>query len=59
MTFSSVSTVEGEPRSHRDSGPVHGSGSSGHSGDGDQAQGIRVPGRSHQAADGKTCSVSE
>lgn len=57
--LSSLPTVEGEPVPHRESGPVDGSGSTGQRGAGAQAQGGRVQGRSHQAADGKYCSVYE
>lgn len=52
-------TVEGEPVTHRESGPVDGSGSTGQRGAGVQAQGSCVQGRPHQAADGKICSLNK
>ncbi|OON97898.1 MAG: hypothetical protein ATN36_02155 [Epulopiscium sp. Nele67-Bin005] len=57
--LSSFPTVEGEPVPHRESGPVNCSGTTGLSGAGAEAQGGRVQGRSHQAADGKTCAAYE
>lgn len=57
--LSSLPTVEGEPVTHRESGPVYGSGSTGECGAGAQTQGSCVQGRPDQAADGKNCSLYE
>lgn len=56
--LSPPTAVEGKPVPHRESGPVHRSGSPGHGGDGDQAQGERVQRRPQPAAGGKTASAS-
>lgn len=49
--------MEGEPGTHGESGPVNGSGTTDQRGAGDQAQGSGLQGRSHQPANGKSCSV--
>lgn len=48
----------GEPGTHRESGPVHVSGPTGHGRAGDQAQGGGVQRRSHQPSDGKNTQGS-
>lgn len=57
--LSSRTTVEGKPVPHGESGPVLRSGSSRHSGDGDQAQRERVQGRPQPAAGGKTSLATQ
>ena len=50
----SLSTVERQPVTHRESGPVDSSRSTGRCGAGGETQGSRVQRRSQQTADGKT-----